>query len=831
MCEALETKIMKVAILLVMLLLICVGFAIAESSDVDLTVYMDRPSHAISPMLYGLFFEDINFAADGGLYAELIQNRSFEFDESLFNWTITSGKSDSVETSVLDNDSLNKNNPHYLRLSIDDDASSVKIENSGFGGIVIEKGQRYLFSFYARTTDAFDRTLTFRLESSNGVSLGQSNVRVTRSSEWSRYTGTIKAKGDDIKSRLVLQAKGKGTVDLDMISLFPENTWKKQPNGLREDLVEILHDLKPAFFRFPGGCIVEGHDLTNAYQWKDSIGELAQRKMNWNRWRSWKKPPQYYQSLGLGFFEFFRLSEDIGAEPLPILNCGMSCQYEAAELVPMDELGPYVQDALDLIEYANGSKDSLWGSKRAKAGHPKPFNLKYLGVGNEQWDEGYFDRYDIFYKAIKAKYPEIQIITTSGPGSDGKWFDLAWKKFKEGTPAELVDEHYYRSPEWFLQNDTRYDSYDRNGPKVFAGEYAAHGEGKRNTLYTALAEAAFITGLERNSDVVTMAAYAPLLAKVGSTQWTPDLIFFDNTKVCGTPSYYVQKMFSENKGSVYLKNEIKDLAQFEAKPAGRIALCTWRTSAEFKDVKVTCSDKELLSSSKTSDWKNVKGKWSFENGICTQSDAGIEGAICFIGDTKWSDYTFSLKARKTAGREGFIIGFRRNDNDDGLQWNLGGWGNTKHVIQSIGGGAANILTEVPGSIESDHWYDIQIKLDGDKVQCFLDGKLVHELTVPVSSSKRFYASCTRDDETKKVHIKAVNPTSESISLNIHLKGAKKLEPSASVQILTGENREMENTLDRPENISPEILRIDGIANDFKYVLKPYSLSFIEMKEQ
>lgn len=373
---------------------------------------------------------------------------------------------------------------------------------------------------------------------------------------WQKYEGVIKSSGAASHARLVVLATASGRVDLDVVSLFPENTWKQRRNGLRADLVQMLVDLKPSFMRFPGGCIVEGNDLPNRYEWKDTIGDIAERKENWNRWQDAMRgqtAPQYYQTYGLGFFEFFQLCEDIGAAPLPILNCGMACQYQSKQLVPLDQLDPFVQDALDLIEFANGPATSPWGAKRAAMGHPAPFNLKYLGVGNEQWGEDYFTRYKIFQAALKAKHPEVQLVTTAGPGVDDASWKLAWDKFKNGTPADIVDEHYYRPPQWFLENATRYDAQDRAGPKIFAGEFAAHDTSLRKpSLRAAISEAAFMTGLLRNSDVVAMSSYAPLFAKAGAWQWAPDLIWCDNTRVYGTGSYHVQALFSRNRPDVVL---------------------------------------------------------------------------------------------------------------------------------------------------------------------------------------------------------------------------------------------------------------------------------------
>lgn len=804
--------------------------AISAPMNVELTAYTDESQHKISPMLYGLFFEDINFAADGGLYAEMVRNRSFEFKNNLFGWSKDEGQTGLIEMKVLDKYPLNKNNPHYLSVIIQNASDKAGIKNSGYRGMAVKNGNRYLFSVYARSAEDFKGNLLVRLENSEGQNLGQARIQ-NLTSDWQKHTAIIESNADEENAVLALLITGQGRIDMDMVSLFPEDTWKRQTNGLRADLVQMLADMKPAFLRFPGGCIVEGKDLANAYRWKDTIGDPAQRKLNWNRWAGWNNPPEYYQSYGLGFFEYFRLCEDIGAEPVPILNCGMSCQYQDAQLVPLDELNPYVQDALDLIEYANGPAESTWGAKRAAAGHPEPFNLKYLGVGNEQWDEQYFERYNIFYKAIKAKYPEIKIITTSGPGAAGGKFNLAWGKFKSGaSPAEIVDEHYYMPPQWFLRNTGRYDDYDRSGPKVFAGEYAAHASRRQNSLFAALTEAAFITGLERNSDIVIMSSYAPLLARVDAAQWAPDLIWFDKTKVYGTPSYYVQKLFSTHSGTDYLKSEMKKTQAEIGKPAGRIGLCTWQTSSEFKDVKVTRNGEVLFSSMNSSDWQSENGQWEFTDGKAVQLQQNASGALCVAGDSTWSDYTLSLKARKIRGDEGFLVVCRLDESGNGVRWNIGGWGNTQHAVQVLEGGSDFIAASVPGSVETDRWYDVRVILKGDNVRCLLDGKEIHSVDVPKRSTDQMYASCTRDEQTKKTTIKAVNPTAGPIALNVNLKGKTQFVPQASVIVLTGKEANSVNTLDEPENVYPQLADFNITGNSFSYELKPYSMVFFKLSE-
>jgi alpha-L-arabinofuranosidase len=539
---------MRSSLILLGLAVGSLGFAAVPA--VRVTVDLAHPGHAVSPMLHGLFFEDINYGADGGLYAELVQNRSFEHAESLFAWSTVSRGSEGAVT-IETEAPLNAKNPHYLRLEVREAGKGFGIANSGYGGIAVQSGENYFVSVRARhPAGSPSSSLQAILEDETGRPIGETKLEGV-TAEWKQFDGTIKSTATAAHARLVILATAPGRVDLDVVSLFPQHTWKERRNGLRADLVEKLAYLKPAFLRFPGGCIVEGMDLPNRYQWKDSIGDIATRPQNWNRWQDairGQTAPQYYQTYGLGFFEYFQLCEDIGAEPVPILNCGMACQYQSKQLVPLDQLDPFVQDALDLVEFANGSAASEWGAKRVAMGHPEPFHLKYLGVGNEQWGEDYFARYKIFQAALKKKYPDLQLVTTAGPGVDDNHWKLAWDKFNSGTPADIVDEHYYRPPQWFLENASRYDAVPRNGTKVFAGEFAAHdGRERKASLRAATAEAAFMTGLVRNSDVVSMSSYAPLLAKATAWQWAPDLIWFDNFRAYGTPSYHVQALFSRNR--------------------------------------------------------------------------------------------------------------------------------------------------------------------------------------------------------------------------------------------------------------------------------------------
>ena len=539
------TKSMKKAIALCLFSMGVVGL-MAQSNEFKIDV--QKTGAPIQSTMYGIFFEDINYGADGGLYAELVKNRSFEFENPFGGWTPFGNVSVQTQKPCFDR------NPHYVRLSYEKELTGTGLDNEGFNGIGIREGEKYDFSLYARTRSG-DAPVKLRInlvDSRNDL-YEQKEIEVS-GKEWKKYTVVLTPGATEARSRLRITMVTKGIVDLEHISLFPQKTFNNRPNGMRADLAQALKELKPGVFRFPGGCIVEGTNKATRYQWKNTVGPVENRPININRWNytfSHKKFPDYYQSCGLGFFEYFLLSEDIGAEPLPVLNCGLSCQYENQdpnENCPVDKLQPYIDDALDLIEFANGSATSEWGKIRADMGHPAPFNLKLIAIGNDHWVPLYPERLELFVKAIRAKYPEIKIIGSSGPQSEGEDFDYLWPEMRR-LKVDLVDEHFYRSPEWFLNGAKRYDSYDRQGPKVFAGEYACHSVYRENSFLTALCEAAFMTGFERNADVVCLCSYAPLFAHVDAWQWRPDLIWFDNLSLVKTPNYYVQQLYGHNAGT------------------------------------------------------------------------------------------------------------------------------------------------------------------------------------------------------------------------------------------------------------------------------------------
>ncbi|NCB26852.1 MAG: alpha-L-arabinofuranosidase [Bacteroidia bacterium] len=535
--------------LLCMVALCLVGGIFAQQQNVDLVVNVKKTGAPIQSTMYGLFFEDINFGADGGLYAELIKNRSFEFPQSLMGWDIFGN------VEVRSDGAPFERNPHYVRLSHSGHAHKhTGLENEGFRGIGLKKDGTYLFSVWARTaTNSAPQKIRIELVDAANNPIERKELEIT-TDEWKQYEIILSSPLEEAKATLRIFLTSEGPLDMEHISLFPTDTWKGRKNGLRKDLAEALNELNPGLFRFPGGCIIEGTDLDTRYDWKKSVGPVENRPLNENRWHytfTHRFFPDYFQTYGMGFYELFLLSEDMGAEPLPVVNVGLACQYQNDGEhchVPIGELGDYIQDALDLIEFANGDISTQWGKVRAEMGHPEPFHMKFIGIGNEQWGPEYPARLEKFIEAIRAKYPEIQIVGSSGPQAEGKDFAYLWPEMKR-LKVDLVDEHYYRPPQWFLDNAARYDSYDRKGPKVFAGEYASHHKNRKNNFESALTEASFMTGLERNADVVHMATYAPLLAHVDAWQWRPDLIWFDNLRMVRTPNYYVQKLYGHYAGT------------------------------------------------------------------------------------------------------------------------------------------------------------------------------------------------------------------------------------------------------------------------------------------
>ncbi|MGD0814663.1 MAG: alpha-L-arabinofuranosidase C-terminal domain-containing protein [Verrucomicrobiota bacterium] len=795
----------------------------SAAEPAEITVRVNDPGIAVPCTMHGLFFEDINYGADGGLYAEMIQNRSFEDREHLYAWSEAAREGARGRFSTESEEPLNVNNTHFLRLYVmDPGTQGYGMANSGFDGLVLSKGGRYFFSIHAHRRAGDEAALRILLE--DGQSHVLASAEITNvAPAWKKFEATMTSPADATNARLVVLATKAGTVDLDMVSLFPETTFRGRRNGLRGDLAQALADMKPGFLRFPGGCVAEGKDYANAYRWKDTIGDVAERKQNWNIWQD-AQSPHYDQSYGLGFFEYFQFCEDIGAEPVPVINCGMTCQARHGIPIPLDELGPWVQDALDLIEFANGPEPSQWGLQRAAMGHPKPFGLKFLAVGNEQWLQGYFDRYDVFYRAIKTKYPGIRIISSSGPlVGDGLW-RFAWDKFRTGTPADLVDEHYYVPPQWLLENSDRYAAYDRHGPKIFVGEFAGHDGNRRSNLRCALAEAAYMTGLLRNADIVAMASYAPLLARMGRAQWRPDLIWFDNSSVLLTPNYHVQALFARNRPDVVLPAAVTTPVD-APDPHGMIGVGTWKTRAEYKDIRVVSAEGRTLFECDFArgldGWKTAGGDWSVVNGALRQS-ATDENVRAVTGDPSWKDYTLTLRARKLGGEEGFLILFETTNMNAPTWWNLGGWGNTEHGLQG-----APAALHVPGSIDTGRWYNIKIELRHGEVMAYLDGKLIHQ--AERKSIPRLYSVAGRSGGD--IVLDVVNVSSQPQETRINLEGASRVADTAQETVLTSASADDENTLGEPPKVAPATRSIAVAGTSFSEIFPPNSLTMIRLKTQ
>ncbi|MFC8302998.1 alpha-L-arabinofuranosidase C-terminal domain-containing protein [Specibacter sp. NPDC057265] len=797
-----------------------------------LTIDSDAIGPDISPTQYGIFYEDINQAADGGLYAELVRNRSFEFssvDHASFNaltaWDISPrGGAEGTATVVDDAQRLNEMNRNYLNLNLSRAAGNggMAVRNTGFsGGQAYEAGKSYNYSVFARTTAPEGTPLTINLENAPGDVLGTAPITV-KGDSWVKYTAEVTATASTTSGRLTTLAGGTGQVRLDMISLFPQDTFMGRENGLRKDLAQKVADLDPGFLRFPGGCVTNtggnygayteanGFPRDRVYQWKETIGAVESRPANKNFWG-------YNQTYGLGYMEYFEFAEDMNSEPLPVVSVGLTaCGQE--NYASDADVARYVQDTLDLIEFANGGVDTVWGAKRAELGHPEPFNLKYIGLGNEEGFPKYFENFPKFRDAISAKYPEIKIIGTSGAFSSGQWFDDLWDYSRE-QDMDLVDEHYYNDPEWFLQNTTRYDSYDRKDPKVFLGEYASKGNGVNN----ALAEAAYMTGLERNADMVQMASYAPLLAAQGNTQWSPDMIFFDNGKSWTTPNYDVQKMFMNNVGTSVVPSKLTAAPVVQTPITGKVGLSTWLTSAAYDDVVVTAADGTVLLqddfSNGAGQWTgNGNGSWAVTDGAYVQGSTTAENTLVTAGDASWNNYTFQTKATKLAGAEGFLIGFGVEGQDDYYWWNLGGFNNTRSLVEKATGGTKTNVLEKDTRIVDGQSYDIKIEVTGRTANLYLDGELWG--TVNEEAVDPVYQVVTQDEATNETLVKVVNAAPHSATVDIKVDGSMKVATDASVSTLVGTS---------PTNMTQSETVFAAAGNEFTYQFEPSSVTFLRLK--
>lgn len=805
--------------------------AVAYQIDID----AGNPEHEISPTMYGLFYEDINYAADGGLYGELLQNRSFEFANSIFSWTKEEFGDGTGNIQVSTQSPLNDKNHKYIDVVVTNAGEGVGLSNWGYSGIAVEEGESYDFSVYAKTDSTLNHPLTVELRGEDNTVYGSCSLSDI-GSEWQKSECTITSDKTDHAAKLVLLVHDQAKVSLDMISLFPQKTWNNRSNGLRYDLAELLDDMQPGFLRFPGGCIVEGGSIDNHYRWENTIGDVAERETQRNQWAA-----NYYQSFGLGYQEYFQLAEDIGAEPLPVLFVGIESCTSNPDTIPLTELQPYIDKALDLIEYANGDVTTEWGAIRAANGHSEPFNMKYLGIGNELWGAKYYERYKMFYDAIKEKHPDIKLIFSSGAfPNDGAYSDAYNWLNQNNNAADLVDEHMYQSPTWMMENVDRYDDFSRTGPKVFVGEYASHGVGKRNNMESAVTEAAFMTGLERNSDIVEMAAYAPLFSRFPSnfTQWTPDMIWFDQYQTVKTPNYYVQKLFMNHTGNKTLPINLTKRSEIENNITGSIMLATWSTQVEYDNLKVTSKDGSELyandfsnnaTASNFNAHNDKSNNWKIEDGVLKQTGTGEDTRFMLGQGQDWANYTLELEATKKGGNEGFLIGFGVKDTNNYYWLNLGGWGNSRSVVEKAASGPRAIISEVSDqSIETNKTYKVKIVLEGSHIRIYLDDELMFDLNEGTMSGP-LYSSASVDEKTGDIIVKVVNTSANNQYSKVDVTGAAYIASEATVFELASASLTDENSFDNPNHIEPLQKQVSSVGNSFHYDLPAYSVTVLRLR--
>ena len=801
----------------------CMTALCSQAQTAVLNVDASREGVSISPTLYGLFYEEINHAGEGGLYAELIQNRSFE-DEArpvrnrrfgangegerfgsrpapgtIPAWYAANSKGAASRMEITTENLLNKVQQKALCWSITKAtaAEPAAIANTGYWGIASVKGDTYTLTFWARADKGYKGSnITVGLQDKDEATWhAKAKVKGRIGKKWKKYTVTFTPDADVDYTRFVIAADKPGTLYLDMVSLFPP-TYKNRPNGCRKDLAEMLEALNPKFMRFPGGCFVEGMSKETAYEWKRTVGPLEERPGHYNG--NWHYPV----TDGMGYHEYLQFSEDLGAEPLYVVNVGIW----HGGFVHHDSIDEYIQNALDAIEYANGDKNTKYGRMRIENGHPEPFNMKYIEIGNENYQpnpheqsDHYAERYIQFYRAIKARYPEMQII-----GNVESW-GTDYPTWRNEHPVDLLDEHYYRSPSWFAGKYHHYDSYDRNGPKIYVGEYAVTSDCGEGNLKAALGEAIYMMGMENNSDVVTMCSYAPVFVNIHDKTWMPDMIRFDAAHSWGSPSYYVQRLFAENVGTTMVASELTQTRR--PRPSQfSIGLGSWNTEVEYKDMAVRTLS-ESAGDSEYADFSDLnikKGKWNIDKGIISQRTQTTECvAICpEVFDA--TSYDLTLKARKKAGDEGFLIIFDYFDEDNFKWLNLGGWGNTQHGIETTMAASKSTTKTVGGTIEKDRWYDIRIEVRDTQVRAFIDGQLIHD--IEIGYPDMLYANAMVDKNTGELVIKVVNFDDVDIPLQMNIKGADMA--SASTTLLTAESGKAENTYSDPEHVVPATITPD-----------------------
>lgn len=824
------------------------GMALPAAENIQIRIDAARPGPKLNPHMYGIFLEEINHGVDGGLYAELVRNRAFEdsrppegysfrngtwrdpagFDSGFTRYGYTTN-TPSFWSLVRDGRArgamhlettggITEQSAYCLRLDVEAASDGrIGVANEGFFGIGVKEGESYALSLYARGA-SFTGPLVVRLEDASGGACSDAATVNGIGDGWKRFKGALKASKTDSKARLVITAGASGKVWLDFVSLTPINTWKNRPNGLRADIAQMIADLKPGFVRFPGGCVVEGGTVETAYDWKLTVGPVEERSERWGPWN-------YRRTHGMGLYEYFQFIEDLGAEPLWVGFDGQTCIFRERENVPMAEMGRVRDNFVDVIEYANGPADSRWGSLRAKAGHPAPFGLKLVEIGNENQGREYGERYRFVHEALKAKHPDIKYLA-----------DLSWTSRESMGEAvfDIEDQHYYNSPRWFMSRFNEYDRRDRNLPPLYLGEVAVtsnEGGRLRGNLLAALAEGAFLMGCERNADAVRMVSYAPLLGHVdGRTELTGApppwhaMIYFDGTRAAGTASYYLWKLFAENRPDHTVNTEVQSTSDKPPVIAGAVGVGTWNTSAEFKDVSITKAGQPVYGSDFSKDdtgWKRESGNWSTAEGVYRQADQAV-GLSCF-GDADWSDYTLTLKARKLAGAEGFLVAFGRKGQDK-FWWNLGGWGNTRHALEF---NQNPVGPSVRGRIETGRWYDIKIELAGNRIRCYLDGALVHDETARPPAT--LFAVAGRDPAGTDLILKAINTAQETATATVDLGGISGIASPATVTVLTSARLTDNNTLESPRAVVPTVTQVPIPGPRFTHEFPARSLTVLRLR--
>ena len=763
-----------------------------------ITVRHDRVTGQLGD-LYGIFFEDLNHAADGGLYAEMVQNRSFEFCavdnpsyHPLMAWEKIEKKYSRMQWWIQDSHPYSRRNPHYLVCEIFETGMGAGVRNTGFTpGMYLQKGEKYRFSCLAATDGRGELPLRIVLENDEGRNLGQADIVVSNGTVWNHYEAEITAQETTTAGNLSIYIEAVGRLYLDMVSLFPQKTFMQQRNGLRADIATLLADLKPRFMRFPGGCLVHDgsinvEDRDSLYRWKNTIGVLEERPARRNNWG-------YNQTLGLGYYEYFCFCEEIGAKPLPVLPAGYDPHHQRK--VPFDQLDEWIQEALDLISFANDDASAQWGRIRCELGHPEPFGLEYIGIGNEEVGEGFFERYPYFHKAIKEKYPDIQIIASSGPFAAGGEYEKGWNCARRNH-ADLVDEHYYMAPEWFLANHHRYDSFDEKDPRVFLGEYASWG----NTWYNALIEASYMTGMERNSEKVGLACYAPLLCNVNYINWKPDMIWFDNHQAYGTANYYVQKLFMNHQGDDRIELEmtgIDDSVTIQDDPKGGFGLrIEPDTVVRYSQIMIEDIQNGTI-------WKDSEVYFvgdNVEQYISADPDARVVTEDILLHTVESDHYIITVKGEMLYGRRGFMLQYGNRDEKNRYQWEIGGWQNMDSALTQDIAGRNSCLTQSSFTVAADREYELKLEIEGRHLRAYIDGELIHEIHHAPVKIEPLYTAASIDRQSGDVIVKLVNVQKRPIDTVLHMEGIEQAKGTA--YIMSGFALKDENSFAEPLKVSP-----------------------------